>query len=276
MKIKYISESAPHELADWLKSQGYSVSLVAAAPNMTTSIASHADIRMCRLGCYDDSPIFKAKASDLSSLRDGYPNDVSFNAACTGKYFIHNFKYTNPSLFNAVHRAIARSEDFATFSSDPSKVIEQAMNSCKQAAYSRSPHQSLQLHEIESADQAHTKITPPQLRSEAYMINVKQGYSKCSIVIVDEDSIITYDNGIANACEHAGMNVLRIRPGYVALAGYKTGFIGGASGRVGDTIVFCGDISAHPDSTAITEFIQERGLNIKSFSFPLTDIGSII
>ena len=61
------------------------------------------------------------------------------------------------------------------------------------------------------------------------------------------------------------------------LPGYDTGFLGGTSGRVGDEIVFNGDLSAHPDFEAIKDFIRSRGLQIKYFeSYPLRDIGSII
>lgn len=108
-------------------------------------------------------------------------------------------------------------------------------------------------------------------------VNVKQGYACCSIVPVDEDSIITYDRGIAGACEAAGLNLLTVEPGHVELPGYDTGFIGGTSGKVGDEIIFNGDLSAHPDYTGIVEFIEERGLKVKYFEgYPLRDIGSII
>ena len=112
---------------------------------------------------------------------------------------------------------------------------------------------------------------------ELIPVNVKQGYACCSIVPVDEDSIITYDRGIAKAAEAAGLSVLTIGPGHVELPGYDTGFIGGTSGRVGDEIIFNGDLSAHPDCQAIRQFIEERGLKVRYFSgYPLRDIGSII
>lgn len=109
------------------------------------------------------------------------------------------------------------------------------------------------------------------------LINVKQGYAKCSTVIVDEDAVITYDRGLAKACTRAGMDVLMVTPGHVLLPGYDTGFIGGASGRIGDTVYFNGDLRAHPDYESIISFIEGRGLSVKWFEeWPLTDIGSII
>ena len=54
------------------------------------------------------------------------------------------------------------------------------------------------------------------------LIDVPQGYSKCSTVVLDERSIITYDRGIIKACEGRGLEVLEIRPGFVELADYDT------------------------------------------------------
>lgn len=108
-------------------------------------------------------------------------------------------------------------------------------------------------------------------------VHVAQGYAKCSCVVVDEDSIITADMGIAKAATKSGLQVLVIEPGQVVLEGYPYGFIGGASGKVGKTIVFSGNLEDHSDFLAIKDFIEERGLTIKYFKdYPLTDIGSII
>ena len=108
-------------------------------------------------------------------------------------------------------------------------------------------------------------------------VHVSQGYTKCSCVVVDENSIITADRGIAKAATAAGIDVLLIENGQVILEGYPYGFIGGASGKIGDTIIFNGDLSAHSDYLAIKDFIESRGLKIKDFKeYPLTDIGSII
>jgi len=81
----------------------------------------------------------------------------------------------------------------------------------------------------------------------------------------------------ANALKNTDVEVLTVREGHVLLPGFDTGFIGGASGRVGDEIIFNGDLSAHPDFEKIRDFIQCRGLKVRYFpGLPLTDIGSII
>lgn len=108
-------------------------------------------------------------------------------------------------------------------------------------------------------------------------VHVPQGYSKCNIVVVDEDSIITSDMGIFRSALKAGLEVLLIEPKQVILHGYPYGFLGGASGKIGDTILFNGDLSKHSDFKEICRFISSRGLKTKYFTeYPLTDIGSII
>jgi len=127
-----------------------------------------------------------------------------------------------------------------------------------------------------------TKITDKNLlaavkESGMQTVHVAQGYAKCSCVVVDEDSIITADHGIAKAATSCGMQVLVVEKGQVHLDGYPYGFIGGASGKVGNAILFNGDLSKHSDFDAICRFIEERGLAVKYFEdYPLTDIGSII
>lgn len=126
------------------------------------------------------------------------------------------------------------------------------------------------------------KETSPRLLSRAKelgmeLIDVKQGYARCSCVPVDENSIITYDQGIARTCQKLGLNVLAVSPGHVNLPGYETGFIGGTAGVFEDEIMLAGNVMNHPDGERINRFIEERGKRIKYFKdFTLTDIGSVI
>ena len=213
----YVSSEADNRLKSWLSSRGFAVSEFRTDGIVSGPLSCHPDMFMCKMGVSDDAEIISYFTQDEIRMSSEYPNDIPFNAACTGKYFIHNLKYTAPVL-------LKRAEELG---------FEQ--------------------------------------------INVKQGYAKCSTLIVDEDSVITYDRGLGKACAAAGMDVLMITPGHVLLPGYDTGFIGGASGRIKDTVIFNGDLSAHPDFDPIKRFIEERGLSVKWFpEWPLTDIGSII
>lgn len=215
MNKLYISKDANKILIDYLCKLDYQLEFIASDGIVDPGISNHPDVFLCKMGISDNSPIFFASNGDLGH---DYPLDVAFNAACTGKYFIHNLAYTNEKLLHAA------------------KMMDMIL------------------------------------------VDVRQGYTKCSVVVVDETSIITYDTGIANACAAIrGLDVLLIAPGFVRLDGYDTGFIGGASGRVGNEIIFNGDLWSHPDFNSIVKFIERRGLTCKWFSdYKLTDIGSIL
>ena len=115
-----------------------------------------------------------------------------------------------------------------------------------------------------------------ELYPDIRIIHVLQGYTKCNVVVVDESHFITEDAGIYNAIE-AFAECLLIEPGAVLLPGFKRGFIGGTSGRIGDEIWFNGDISLHPDWAGIKSFIEGWGLGIRFVpGRSLMDIGSII
>ena len=108
-------------------------------------------------------------------------------------------------------------------------------------------------------------------------IDVRQGYAKCSVCAVDDDSIITADSGIASAAKKAGISVLQISPGHIALDGFDYGFIGGASFRCGSAVYFTGSLDAHPDGICIADFISSRSkTSVSLTNEPLFDIGSAV
>lgn len=123
--------------------------------------------------------------------------------------------------------------------------------------------------------------TAPELLAAAEklslrLVNVRQGYAKCAAAVVSDTAVITADRGIARALKGSA-EVLLISPGHVVLPGYEYGFIGGACGTVGGKLVFCGDLSSHPDAGAIRRFAEENGREVLDIEgFPLTDVGSII
>ena len=109
------------------------------------------------------------------------------------------------------------------------------------------------------------------------IINVRQGYTKCSTCIVSNESIITEDESIYNACKDK-LQTLLIKKGEVSLPGFDYGFIGGASARVGNRVYFFGNLDAHPDAEKIKEFVNKQGADAVSLSKnnKLLDIGSIL
>ncbi len=205
----YLSKQAHPLLKQYLlKTQ--EITEIESTGLVSDEIGTHPDLYLCDLGL----EIF---FGDPTKLSPGYPGEVRYNAACTGRYFIHNLKYTDPQLLEAA------------------KTL---------------------------------KMTP---------VHVNQGYSKCNLVVVDEESVITSDEGMGGVMRDVGMKVLTVEPGHVELPGFAYGFLGGTSGRVGEEIIFHGNLLAHPQGTNIISFIENRSLKVRYFSqFPLRDIGSII
>ena len=108
-------------------------------------------------------------------------------------------------------------------------------------------------------------------------ILVKQGYTKCNVLPINETSIITTDVGIYKSAKDT-FDVLLIKSNGILLEQMEYGFIGGAGGKISDSeIVFTGNIENHIDYLKIKEFIESR--NIKIY-YPkdseLVDLGSII
>ena len=109
------------------------------------------------------------------------------------------------------------------------------------------------------------------------VFEVRQGYTRCSICVVNEKSIITADLSIYKKCSEKGMEVLLIKPGYIELPGYDTGFIGGACAKINkNLLLFFGDLSCHPEQKEIREFCYKRNVEIETLQGNLTDIGGIV
>lgn len=108
------------------------------------------------------------------------------------------------------------------------------------------------------------------------LTNVKQGYAKCSTVVLGE-AVISADKGICEEVKKIGFEALQISPDGVSLDGYGCGFIGGASGVFENKVFFCGDIAKHPDFKPISDFCRAHGYEVISLSEePLYDVGTIL
>ena len=110
------------------------------------------------------------------------------------------------------------------------------------------------------------------------IINTRQGYSKCSVCILDNKHIITSDSSIASSAGLIDIDVLLITPGFFALPGYNYGFIGGSCFKTNNnTIVFTGKLSGHTDEKRIMQYIENLGLNTVFLTNERCfDIGSVI
>ena len=86
----YLSCLAHPKLKTYL-SRTHKITEIESTHSVSHGIGTHPDLYLCDLG----SRVFR---SDPAKLFPGYPKEVRYNAACTGRYFIHNLKYTDPEL----------------------------------------------------------------------------------------------------------------------------------------------------------------------------------
>ena len=111
------------------------------------------------------------------------------------------------------------------------------------------------------------------------IIDVKQGYSKCSVCICNHNTVITDDISIYNALlQYDNINSLLVEKGSVRINEYNYGFIGGCCGLIDkNLLLFNGDLSTHTDFDKIQKFLYDNNIKyIDVKNKPLTDIGSII
>ncbi len=108
--------------------------------------------------------------------------------------------------------------------------------------------------------------------------NVNQGYSRCSVLPVNDNAVITADRSLQKALVKNGAEVLLIQPGDIRLDGYPYGFIGGAGFTDNNTVFFFGNVRKHPDYEKIKVFCNRYNSKIEILcpSEPLTDIGGAV
>ncbi len=103
------------------------------------------------------------------------------------------------------------------------------------------------------------------------VIDTKQGYSKCSSVLIsgadrNDSLVISADTSIIKSVADYAASTVKISYGHVSLPGYDTGFIGGASFSTDDTVYFLGDASRHPDFKLIASAASAFGRDVVSLS----------
>lgn len=109
-------------------------------------------------------------------------------------------------------------------------------------------------------------------------ININQGYSKCSLAVIDQYTGITSDYPMYKKLKSFGFNILLIEPGHILLKGQKYGFIGGASGNLPkDIFILSGSLKEHPNKDIISKFIYENNKELVFLSRKkIVDIGTVI
>lgn len=106
------------------------------------------------------------------------------------------------------------------------------------------------------------------------LVNIKQGYAKCSSLVTD-DFIITSDGGIYESLRDF-IPIYKIDHKQIKLQNFNYGFIGGATGVLGKKIFFTGDFSNHSSHEEILKIINKYNYEIEILSDEtIEDFGSI-
>lgn len=111
------------------------------------------------------------------------------------------------------------------------------------------------------------------------IVNVRQGYAKCAVAVIDENCIITSDVGIANAAAKRGISVLVVSPQKnISLTGLDYGFIGGSSGMINiSQLAVFGNAESLEEFSIIEKFLHHKKIEIVSLSDSIVmDYGSLL
>ena len=127
------------------------------------------------------------------------------------------------------------------------------------------------IHNLKFTD----KVLLDYYKNSGYeMIDIKQGYGKCSS-LVTEDFIITSDGGIYESLRDF-IPIYKIKHGEIRLQNFNYGFIGGATGVLGKKIFFTGDFCYHSSHEEILKIIKKYNYEIEILSKDqIEDFGSI-
>lgn len=109
-------------------------------------------------------------------------------------------------------------------------------------------------------------------------INVSQGYTKCSILPVRNNALITSDKGIFEALKDYNFDILLLPPGDILLPSLNYGFIGGTGGMISnDKMVFFGDLDSYNWGEEIKKFLYKYDVSpIALRKGKLIDRGSLL
>ncbi len=131
-------------------------------------------------------------------------------------------------------------------------------------------------------------------RHEYNLLQVEQGYSNCSMCVLDNNSCITTDLGIAKVLLDNNVDVLYVTEPDIKLLkrtnsifnkqsqmsftySDMSGFIGGAMAKFEDTVVLFGDVNNLINGNKIKKYIESKGLKFHYFEgLDVIDYGGVL
>lgn len=137
------------------------------------------------------------------------------------------------------------------------------------------------IHNFQYTD---TKLKQELIKNGYELINTTQGYTNCSISVIDDNSAIVTDKGLYKILQKHKIDVLFLEhePDIRLLDnnGYsnRKGFIGGAVSRIGDNIIIVfGDLNKIDENGKIRKFVEQIDLKIIDFKgLDVVDYGGVV
>jgi hypothetical protein len=122
--------------------------------------------------------------------------------------------------------------------------------------------------------------TDPVILENCYYhkkIAVKQGYTRCNLLLLEEGKYVTSDEGIHKVLQRTGLKGLFVPPGKILLPGFPNGFIGGAMGVFRDRVFIIGNLNYLPEGGRVNDFLKSLDYRvIELYDGPLFDGGGIL
>ena len=136
------------------------------------------------------------------------------------------------------------------------------------------------IHNFQNTD---SKLKELLINDGYELINTTQGYTNCSIAVIDDNSAIVSDKGLYKILQFHRIetllveNDLDIKLLYDGKYSNKKGFIGGCMAKLGYSIIVFGDLDKIDIDGKIRAFITNRKLNIIEFKgLDIIDYGGLI
>lgn len=108
-------------------------------------------------------------------------------------------------------------------------------------------------------------------------IPVKQGYTRCNLLLLGKKHYLTSDTGIDETLKRHGLEGFFVSPEGIVLPGFQNGFIGGAIGIYGEKVFITGSLQRYPQGQTIKNYLEALNYEIvELYDGPLMDAGSIL
>lgn len=140
------------------------------------------------------------------------------------------------------------------------------------AAYNAVTSEKYFIHNLTISDETLLKVAETKEK-----INVKQGFTRCSLLHLKDEIFITSDKGIEKELIKNGCKVLYVNPEKILLPGCKHGFFGGCAGIYGNDFFVIGSLKYIDDGNSVKDFLAGCGMNlVELYEGPLFDGGSVM